>query len=488
MAKQMVWGGVALAVAVRLALALMGAQVHLSRRVEVVTPMNSPMRLAEGHWLKKLGLSPYAGSAYHGSPLLLEVLGPLTNKGTGGQSKLQVLSSVLVFVGADLIAALLLRAIGSVVETAHHHYMTILQSDPQDLDSTRKGQEKRDENNVGAKLALGDVAAILYLLNPFTIAVCVGGTTSPFENMLVLMALYGALAGNVPLASFGWAISTHLSMYPAVLIIPIAFLTISGPDRPQRKVLDKKQLIDTESKSSNREGEQEEVQRSQVWCAPVRPYWVGIADLLFWSTSWWLCIMGLCQLALGGRAHLLEMLAETYGFMLTVEDLSPNLGIFWYFFTEVFTHFRFFFIMVFHANILFVILPLTMRLHHRPFFLAFVMVAIVSLLKSYPSVGDAALTLGLMALCSPQLSGFRVSLLIMYGYVFVAILSPSMYDLWIWRGTGNANFYFAMALAYSALQSILIVESVGTVIRMDRRLKISLEKKPVEEVDEKKQD
>lgn len=105
---------------------------------------------------------------------------------------------------------------------------------------------------------------------------------------------------------------------------------------------------------------------------------------------------------------------RTYGFILTVEDLSPNIGVLWwvlidpyvvfwlwsnlvqrlsflliqcrYFFAEVFDFFRNFFLIVFHVNILFMMLPLAIRLNHRPCFLAFVYIAISSILKSYPSV------------------------------------------------------------------------------------------------------
>lgn len=57
-----------------------------------------------------------------------------------------------------------------------------------------------------------------------------------------------------------------------------------------------------------------------------------------------------------------------------------------YFFAEVFDFFRNFFLIVFHVNILFMILPLAIRLNHRPCFLVFVYLAISSMLKSYPSV------------------------------------------------------------------------------------------------------
>ncbi|EEB95213.1 hypothetical protein MPER_05854, partial [Moniliophthora perniciosa FA553] len=38
---------------------------------------------------------------------------------------------------------------------------------------------------------------------------------------------------------------------------------------------------------------------------------------------------------------------QTWGASLTLPDLTPNTGLWWYFFTEMFDHFRPFFLMVF---------------------------------------------------------------------------------------------------------------------------------------------
>lgn len=80
------------------------------------------------------------------------------------------------------------------------------------------------------------------------------------------------------------------------------------------------------------------------------------------------------------------ILHKIYGLYLWI-----HIYIFWirYFFAEVFDFFRNFFLIVFHMNILFMILPLAIRLNHRPCFLAFVYIAISSLLKSYPSVSSS---------------------------------------------------------------------------------------------------
>ncbi|CAN6253727.1 unnamed protein product, partial [Urochloa humidicola] len=76
MAIRYYWPMVAAAVGFRLILVLFGGDLHLASRPEVSTPLTSLRRLAEGYWLKQASMSPYSGSMYHGSPLLLSVLGP----------------------------------------------------------------------------------------------------------------------------------------------------------------------------------------------------------------------------------------------------------------------------------------------------------------------------------------------------------------------------------------------------------------------------
>ncbi|KAG5549846.1 hypothetical protein RHGRI_014971 [Rhododendron griersonianum] len=96
-----------------------------------------------------------------------------------------------------------------------------------------------------------------------------------------------------------------------------------------------------------------------------------------------------------------------------------------------------------------------------------------------PHVGDLALYMGLLGLFINELAGklaetilflydfyrdqllrisiqlyadMQLSFFLFCGYVGVSLLSPVMHNLWIWRGTGNANFYFATAMAYACLQ------------------------------------
>ncbi|OCT78291.1 hypothetical protein XELAEV_18029398mg [Xenopus laevis] len=48
-------------------------------------------------------------------------------------------------------------------------------------------------------------------------------------------------------------------------------------------------------------------------------------------------------------------------YLLQVPDLTPNIGLFWYFFAEMFEHFSLFFVCIFQINVFFYTLPLTIN-------------------------------------------------------------------------------------------------------------------------------
>ncbi|XP_013613897.1 PREDICTED: phosphatidylinositol glycan anchor biosynthesis class U protein isoform X1 [Brassica oleracea var. oleracea] len=437
----------------RLILISYAGNLNLSSRPEVSTPLTSIRRLAEGYWLKQASMSPYAGSMYHGSPLLLSLLGPLTVQRIKGQPSHLFCS--LVFVIADILSAILLRGIGKKLQMAYG------------LNARLLGRLKSPRDKAGI-LPCGDIAALVYLWNPFTIVCSVGLSTSPIENLAVILALNGAVTRRVPLAAFGLVMATHLSLYPAILTIPVIFLLGYGLDAPPLKLFLQTRNVESGNRSSTSSASK---QAKSKPTAQLPFLWKTVVHFVFWALVWSLCVMVLCRLSLSKHGGLEEMFKRTYGFILSIEDLSPNIGVFWYFFAEVFDFFRNFFLIVFHVNILFMLLPLAIRLKHRPCFLAFIYLAISSLLKSYPSVGDSALYLSLWALFVNELADMKFSFFLFCGYLGVSLLSPVMHNLWIWRGTGNANFYFGNAIGYACFQIVFVVESVSAMLNHDRALK-----------------
>lgn len=122
-------------------------------------------------------------------------------------------------------------------------------------------------------------------------------------------------------------------------------------------------------------------------------------------------LLGLSYFITGGSW---EFLYSTYGVHLMLPDLTPNVGLWWYFFIEMFDSFRDFFLCVFQLHLLiyvgglcirFRLVPvaLTQKLdanivRKQPLFVITTILGICAMFKSYPSIGDTALYLSLLSL------------------------------------------------------------------------------------------
>ena len=107
---------------------------------------------------------------------------------------------------------------------------------------------------------------------------------------------------------------------------------------------------------------------------------------------------------------------RTYSAMVAVEDLTPNIGLYWYIFIEMFEHFRNFFLLVFQAHLVCYAVPICMKLQYAqqtssktsklslpisrfdPLLAFTVLTGIQATFKSYPTLGDMALYHALLAL------------------------------------------------------------------------------------------
>ncbi|KAI5417317.1 hypothetical protein KIW84_042065 [Lathyrus oleraceus] len=328
---QWFWTWVIGSVILRLILVYFPKNLNLSSRPEVSTPLTSIRRrklflshrlnsiitvlsfihfncsyfaVAEGYWLKQSSMSPYAGSMYHGSPLLLTLLGPLTVTKIEGQpdhllcSKYQLISGYsLVFVMADVVTAMLICAAGKKLQVAYGS----------SLQSVGLHQLSQDSDI----LPSGDFAALVYLWNPFTIVACVGLSTSVIENLMIVLTLYGACTRVAPLAAFGWVIATHLSLYPAILIIPVVLLFGYGPDAPPRKLfLQRKNLEVDDSNSSDRNFFEDELVNKKRMLKVFS--WRPVGLFLFWALLWSSYVLILCGIYVQQHGGLQEMFKRFY--------------------------------------------------------------------------------------------------------------------------------------------------------------------------------
>lgn len=93
-----------------------------------------------------------------------------------------------------------------------------------------------------------------------------------------------------------------------------------------------------------------------------------------------------------------EFISATYGVQLLVPDLTPNVGLWWYFFVEIFDSFREFFLGVFWLHLAGYVGGLTIRLRRQPLFVVTTLLGIFAIFQPYPSISDVSLYFALIPL------------------------------------------------------------------------------------------
>ncbi|XP_033119748.1 phosphatidylinositol glycan anchor biosynthesis class U protein-like [Anneissia japonica] len=234
-------------------------------------------------------------------------------------------------------------------------------------------------------------------------------------------------------ATLAIALAAYQSLYPVMLIIPCA-IHIARQEQKDVTI-------------SFGDG--------MFWKSCLR---TGLS-FLFWA-SFLLCL----------SYHLLgtwDFLFSTYGFILSVGNLQPNLGLFWYFLIEMFEHFRIFFVWVFQINAFIYTVPLSIKFRNHPVFVMLVQLILISVFKSYPAIGDMVIYLALLPLWSHSFHYLRNSLVVVVMLTVTSVVAPIMYQLWLYAGSANANFFYAITLVYNTALIFLATDVSYAVLRRE---------------------
>jgi phosphatidylinositol glycan class U len=89
-----------------------------------------------------------------------------------------------------------------------------------------------------------------------------------------------------------------------------------------------------------------------------------------------------------------------------------------------------------------------------------IMVAICLLFKAYPTFGDFFFYITILMMYAPLAPHMRYAFPIVVLMLFTMLVGPAMFNAWIVKGTGNANFFYFVTLAFLLSQVLLIVEFV----------------------------
>ncbi|KAJ2725618.1 hypothetical protein GGI07_001118 [Coemansia sp. Benny D115] len=403
----------AAAAALRLALLAFASDFmlrYVSSRVELSTPVASYRRLVEGLFLASKDLSPYDGGLYHQSPLLLMLFKLPTMRPWIPQ-----LCSDVVFVAADILVAFMLAKILAL----------------------RVARGRRTVSGEPLLSCAPSTVAMLYLFNPLTLATSLARSPIVFSHLAIVSALYFAFAGATDYALVLVAVATHLSVYPLMLIAPVALMACSQQQQQQQ------QHTGT-GKSSCRPGN-----------APATIALTLVKFALAWTT------LHLLFTAIYGGGYF----AATFDFTLRVSDLQPNVGLFWYFFIEIFDEFRPFFTVVFQLTALAFAVPVAWRFRNDSLFAGTLLVGTMAALKAYPSWGDLSLFLGLIPIFDELLKYLQYTVLSTSLLFFGICLAPVFWHVWIEQGSGNANFFYAATLVYVFGQISLLFDLGSAMLR-----------------------
>lgn len=161
---------------------------------------------------------------------------------------------------------------------------------------------------------------------------------------------------------------------------------------------------------------------------------------------------------------------RVYSLTLLLRDLTPNIGLWWYFFTEVFTEFVPFFLFVFHSFALVLIVPVAVRFPNRPVFVAWVQLFITFMFKPYACVGDLVPCMVLLPLLQQQLQSLKLKMFLVNSFVLLLVLGPAMWHQWVVLDSANANFFYSITLLLGVWCTVFLMQMLRLTVLLDRWL------------------
>ncbi|OCH84913.1 PIG-U-domain-containing protein [Obba rivulosa] len=276
------------------------------------------------------------------------------------------------------------------------------------------------------------LVAASYLLNPYIFLPSLAFSTSSIENALCLTSLMFACQGRSSAALMALALLTHLSLPSILLLFPVSLLLLTDPFSH---------------------------------LAFPRPFVARIPSLPPLLAEFTAYFLGLCAAAtlLCGNTTWVE---KTWGAFLLLPDLTPNPGLWWYFFTEMFDHFRPFFLMVFSVHLLIYALPLCIKYQHDGVYATYLLLGVLATFKAYPTLSDPGLFLSMSALFPETYPYLRHPIVTTLLHLHASLLLPLFHNLWLTQGTGNANFFYASTLVFGMANGAALLDAMWAGLRV----------------------
>lgn len=265
-----------------------------------------------------------------------------------------------------------------------------------------------------------------YLFNPILILTNLAHSTLIFTSFFLIESLHQLVTNkNLLRPMICLALASYLSFTPLYLIFPILALS--------SKVLNSQ----------------------QVYVKGVVVFIASIGLLLLFSAILTLSF---------------EFINQCYGIIIRFDKIQPNIGLWWYFFTEMFDFFTPFYIGVFNLFEFIFILPISIRLYEygNPkivvgdlFLAVFLCYIWLSFTKSYPTIGDLGLGISLSPIfCSTIFPHCKLIYITGITLIISLLLSPIFYYCWIVLGNGNSNFFYSINLIWGGVHILILIDFI----------------------------
>jgi phosphatidylinositol glycan class U len=106
-----------------------------------------------------------------------------------------------------------------------------------------------------------------------------------------------------------------------------------------------------------------------------------------------------------------------------------------------------------------------------PTFLCLLFIGIISIFKAYATFGDTFFYITLLMMYSHLTKYMRYGFFILVMMAYAMIIGPACFRTWIYKGTGNANFFYFITLLFLLSQTLLIVEFIYAKLKERHELK-----------------
>ena len=163
-------------------------------------------------------------------------------------------------------------------------------------------------------------------------------------------------------------------------------------------------------------------------------------------------------------------------FTIMSEDQTPNLGLHWYVFTTMFDQFRLFYVVALNAIPFSLAAPIAIRFRGHPLVALTLLLIAVTVCLPYPTVGDVVTYLSLLTVLAADDEGnplvhVKHGAVIAGGFLYVSLLSPLTWYMWIHTRVANANFFYAITLVFACTQILLLNQVALSVVTFLRDAK-----------------